>query len=266
MGIRTAALALCVAYTLAASALGGYMYGGYNPQPIWGETGVPNAALDVQAGGLYSSGSYGGNVYDPDFGFTLPAGDAVRYSRLMVTWWGGTANYTATARVTVNGTVADEFNFGSTADANPIYDPHATCVYGSGFGTWLTALDITGLVALGAPNSVQLDLFSDDFDGRCFSWQVVTAYDTPSSDLLSYRFLEGYGYMRGTGTSSPPSPPGWTLLDRTMDLGSFDVDGLTQADLWMTYTHGDRNQLDWADLAGLALDGNDIADGSTPSP
>lgn len=262
MALR-AALAISLSCALAASACAGFLYEGYNPQTIREEIGVPNAALDVQAGGLYSSAAYGGNVYAPDFSFTLPAGDAVRYSRLLVSWWGGAASHTYDASVTVNGVLADQFTFGGVGDANPIYDPHATCVYGSGFGVWLTALDITSQVTLGALNTVQLDLQGDPFDGRCFHWQVVTAYDTPTAGLLSYRLLEGLGYMRGTAAGSVP---GWILLDRWMDLGDFTLDGLTQADLWMTYTHGVRDRWDWADLNSAGLGGNDIADSSTPSP
>ncbi len=267
MGNRAIVLAIALSCSLAASACARFLFEGYNPQTVREETDVPNAALDVQAGGLFSSASYGGNVYAPDFEFTLPAGDSVRYSRLYVSWWGGSPGYTYTANVTINGVLADQITFGGLGDANPIYDPHATCVYGSGFGVWLTALDVTSHVTLGALNTVELELLDEPFDGRCFHWQVVTAYDRPTADLLSYRLLEGLGYMRGSITYSPPAPPGgWMLLERWMDLGDFELEGLTQAGLWMTYTHGVLGRLDWADLNGADLGGNDIADSSTPSP
>ena len=269
-------LILCVC---AASARADYLYGGFEPRVIKEEHGLTNAAIHVDAGGLYSS-TYSGspqNQYAPPFSFELPSGTAVRYARLNVSWWGGTPDYTTSLDVTVNGQALPRLDFGGDGlsgpgdtspviDTNPIYDPNATCVYGNGFGVWNTCFDVTGQVALGGTNTVELDipgLEDGDFDGRAFHWQITAVYDTPTDYELSYKIAEGLAYLRGTASSSFPD---WTCTDVEADLGDFDLLGLTEADLWLAFTHGTQGQADWADLNGGLLGYDDLADGSTPSP
>lgn len=270
---------MLILWSCGAAAWSGYLYGGFGPQVIREEQGLANTAIQVDAGGLYSS-TYSGsaeNVYAPDFSFDLPSGTGARYARLSVSWWGGTPDYTTSLNVGVNGQALPTLNFGGDGlsgpgdttpaiDANPVYDANATCVYGAGFGVWHTCFDVTSQVALGGTNSVQLDipgLEDGDFDGRAFHWQITTVYDTPTDYELSYKIAEGLAYMRGTASSSFPD---WTCTDVEVGFGDFDLLGLTEADLWAALTHGTSGQADWADLNGGLLGYDDLADGSTPSP
>ena len=260
---------LCLlALTLAAAAHGGYQYGGYDLEVLRARYGLTNAALHVGRGGMFTTKTEGINdelVIAPDFSFDLPAGDAVRYARLSIGWWGGRAEYEALLGLSVNGQALDPLIFGSESDANPVHDASGVSVYGAGAGMWLTCFDVTDKVLLGQTNQVEMDIEpqptadpSDPlFDGRCYHWELVMAYDTPTDYTLSYQIAEGYGSLR----EYVPE-----LTHRMVGFSPVTLTEPYEADLVLAYTHGNVDQLDWAEFNGYRLDGTDnLADASEPS-
>ena len=261
--LRLAATLIALGITTSAQAI--YTFDGFTPQVIQSGHELPNTAIHVDAGGLFSSAFQGvtdEDIVAPEFALSLPAGSGVRYARLNISWWGGSADYTTTLDATLNGQplTPSPLAFGSTADANPTYAPNATSVYGAGAGMWLTCFDVTDNVALGQANQVELDLpnfDTEDFDGRCYHWEIIAVYDTPTDHLLSYEIAEGYGSLRRTVPS---------LTTRTIDFSGFDLPEPFDAELWLAYTHGSEEQLDWARLNGTQIGGtNDLADSSEES-
>ncbi len=269
---RPCLLALTLA--LAASAIAGYQFEGYDLQVIQEGYGLTNTDVHVARGGLFTS-SWAGltddDVVAPDFSFPLPSGTGVSYARLSIGWWGGAADYPTTADVTVNGNALPRLDFGGDGwtgdvgelygeeDTNPTYDPNAASVYGAGHGMWTTCFDVTDEVELGTTNQVTLDLpfhQIEDFDGRCYHWELVVVYETPTDFALSYQIAEGYDSLRSSDAQ---------MLEGTVDFSGVTLTEPYTAELLLAYTHGTLAQLDWAEFSGVQLDGNDVADASEPS-
>jgi hypothetical protein len=195
--------------------------------------------------------------------FALPACDHVVTGRLVMTVWGGTADYVCQMTVNVNGSnlpSADPFVFGTTADANAVFSADAPCAYGSGYGVWLVALPVPGewLFTNGAVNSVTLvERTPGGFDGRIQHVTLVAVYQAAAlANSFDYALAEGSGDIR-----SSPSPP--QVDRRTAVFGAVNPTSATAATLTALYTYGDTGQNDRLFFNGTQLGGDDVSQWDT---
>jgi hypothetical protein len=191
-------------------------------------------------------------------GFALPACDRVVKSRLLMTVWGGTANYTCQMNATVNGASLPGVNplvFGTTGDANPVFTENAPCAYGAGSGLWLVALPVPPdmLHTDGSSNIVNVTVTTpDSFDGRLHHVTLVAVYQSSSlTNQFDYALAEGSGDIYGN-----PTVP--QVNQRAVMFGA-DPTNATAATLTALYTYGDTGQNDRLLFTGTQLGGNDIA-------
>jgi len=198
----------------------------------------------------------GGYTIDPSF--TMPSANDIVNGRLIMTIWGGTADYTANLNVQINGNslVSGGLNFGSTSDANPSFSGTQSSVYGSGYGVWLVSLPINPayLNTNGSANSVQINVTTpNSFDGRISQVSLLSVYQNATlNNKFQYAIAEGSGDIFGT----PSSPQ---VNNRTVSLGGVSLSNPTSATLHAVYTYGDTGQNDWLYFNGTQLGGNDIA-------
>lgn len=197
--------------------------------------------------------------YSVQVSFALPACDRVVASRLIMTAWGGTANYTCQMSASVNSAPlpgANPLLFGSTSDANAVFNPDAPCAYGAGSGLWLVALPVPAelLHKDGSGNTVNLVLdTAENFDGRLHFVTLVAVYQSPAlTNQFDYALAEGSGDLYGT----PTAPQ---VNQRTVTLGTVNPAHATAATLTALYTYGDTGQNDRLFFNGAPLGGNDLA-------
>ena len=263
-----AAVAACC---LAAPALAGYAQYGH------GMGTVLSGSLD--GGALYlgtnttwvNTGTFtdppGGigmvKPYNLQTSFTIPACDSVVAARLVMTVWGGTADYTCGLSVDVNGGNAlGGMTLGSTSDANPTFSPTQACVYGSGYGVWLVSVPVpVGLVNTdGAANLVSATVTdpTQAFDGRIQQVSMLAVYqDAALNNTFDYVVAEGSGniYRDEDLTMTPPK-----VESRDVGLGSVDPTNVTGATLHALYTYGTDEQNDRLYFNGVQYGSDDVAD------
>ncbi len=247
--------------TVFALAVGGYAFEGL---------GITN----VLTGSVANGGLFWGTVptwlnvspslpYTNQVAFALPSCDRVITSRLVMTLWGGTPDYTCRMTVAVNGTnlpAANPFVFGTTTDLNAIFNADAPCAYGSGYGVWLVTLPVPGgmLRTDGSSNSVSVvETTPDSFDGRIQHVTLVAVYQSSVlTDNFDYALAEGSGDIYGT-----PAPP--EVDQRTAVFGAVNPAYATAATLTALYTYGHTGENDELFFNGTQLGGDDIAQWNT---
>jgi hypothetical protein len=204
-----------------------------------------------------------GLPYTNQVAFTLPACNRIAASRLAMTVWGGTADYTCQMTVTVNGSnlpAANPFVFGTTADTNAVFSSNAPCAYGSGYGVWLVTLPVPGgmLRTDGSTNTVSVaEATPDNFDGRIQHVTLVAVYQSSAlTNVFNYALAEGSGDIYGT-----PTPP--EVDHRTVVFGAVDPTNATAATLTALYTYGHTGENDELFFNGTQLGGDDIAQWDT---
>ena len=118
--------------------------------------------------------------------YNLPACNSVSVARIVMTVWGGTANYISQMTVTINGTnlsAANPLVFGSTTDTNPVFSANSANTYGSGSGVWLVTLPVPPEMLLkdGTPNTIIVSQTSPNgFDGRVQHATLLAVYQKSS--------------------------------------------------------------------------------------
>ena len=247
--------------TVFALAVGGYAFEGL---------GITN----VLTGSVANGGLFWGTVptwlnvspslpYTNQVAFALPSCDRIVASRLVMTLWGGTADYTCQMTVTVNGTnlpAANPFVFGTTTDLNAIFSADAPCAYGSGYGVWLLALPVPGamLYTNGSLNTVNVvEMTPDSFDGRIQHVTLAAVYQSSVlTNNFDYALAEGSGDIYGT-----PAPP--EVDQRTAVFGAVNPTNATAATLTALYTYGHTGENDELFFNGTQLGGDDIAQWNT---
>jgi len=267
-------IALAVLATAALGndpALAGYAQYGHGMQTVLNGSGIANGALYLETNSTWvNSGAFtppaGGNgmpkPYVLETNFSAPACDQVIEARLLMTVWGGTANYTCGLAVDVNGASAlSGMTTGSTADANPTFSGAESCVYGSGYGVWLVSVPVPGAILNtdGSANGVSVTVTdaTQEFDGRIQQVSLLAVYQDASLDnTFDYVVAEGSGdiYRDENLGYSPPK-----VESRTVDLGSADTADLTSARLRAMYTYGTDEQNDRLYFNGVQLGGDDVA-------
>jgi len=201
-----------------------------------------------------------GQPYNVNTSFTMPSADSIVNGRLILTLWGGTANYTANLAISINGNslVTGGLNFGSTSDANVSFSATQPSVYGSGSGVWLVGLPVNAdyLHTDGTANFIAItvtDTGTGTFDGRLQQVSVLSVYQNAVlNNQFQYAIAEGSGDIYKT--------PGTGQTDnRTISFGGLTLANPTAATLAALYTYGDAGQNDRLYFNGTQLGGNDIA-------
>lgn len=246
--------------TVFALAVGGYAFGGL---------GITN----VLTGSVANGGLFWTNIptwlntspslpYTNQVTFALPTCDQVIASRLVMTVWGGTPDYTCQMTVTVNGTnlpAANPFVFGTTTDLNAIFNADAPCAYGSGYGVWLVALPVPAgmLHTNGLANTVSVvETTPNNFDGRIQHVTLVSVYQSHTlTNNFNYALAEGSGDIYGTPTSAE-------VDQRTALFGAVNPTNATAATLTALYTYADAGS-DGLFFNGIQLGGDDVAQWDT---
>ncbi|HOP97314.1 MAG TPA: DUF3344 domain-containing protein [Verrucomicrobiota bacterium] len=194
--------------------------------------------------------------------YNLPACDSVSVARIVMTVWGGTANYISQMTVTINGTnlsAANPLVFGSTTDTNPVFSANSANTYGSGSGVWLVTLPVPPEMLLkdGTPNTIIVSQTSPNgFDGRVQHVTLLAVYQKSSlANTFDYAIAEGGGDIYKTPTGSQVS-------QRTVALDPVNPTGAIAAKLQVLYTYGDALN-DRLYFNGTQLGSDNVADWST---
>jgi uncharacterized repeat protein (TIGR03803 family) len=242
--------------TLFALTVGGYAFEGL---------GITNVLTGSVANGGLSWGTVPTwlNVPPPlpytyDVAFALPSCQGIAASRLIMTLWGGTPDYTCQMTVSVNGTnlpAASPFAFGSTTNLSAVFDGDAPCAYGSGYGVWLVTLPVPGgmLHTDGSSNTVEVtETTPDNFDGRIQHVTLVAVYQSSAlTNEFDYALAEGSGDIYGT-----PTPP--EVNQRTVVFPVVNPANATAATLTALYTYGHAGLDDELFFNGTQLGGDDL--------
>jgi uncharacterized repeat protein (TIGR03803 family) len=196
--------------------------------------------------------------YNYEAGFCLPPCQNIAASRLVMTLWGGTPDYTCEMTVIVNGTklpAANPFVFGTTNDLNSVFDAEAPCAYGSGYGVWLVTLPVPAgmLFTNGESNTVTVaESTPDNFDGRIQHVTLVAVYQSSAlTNGFDYALAEGSGDIYGT----PTAPE---VASRMVVLGAVNPAKATAATLTALYTYGHAGENDELFFNGLQLGGDSL--------
>ena len=254
-----------------APALAGYAQYGQGMQTVLNGAGVANGALYVQTNSTWvNQGTFtppvGGNGMPKPYAletiFSAPACDQVLEARLVMTVWGGTADYTCGLAVSVNeGSVLSAMTMGSTSDATPTFSGAEPCVYGSGYGVWLVSVPFPPamLNTDGSANTVSVTITdaTQKFDGRIQQVSLLAVYqDASLNNIFGYVVAEGSGdiYRDQNLSHSPPR-----VESRSVDLGPASTVGLISAQLHALYTYGTDEQNDRLYLNGVQFGGDDVA-------
>ncbi|MHC1767519.1 MAG: DUF3344 domain-containing protein [Verrucomicrobiia bacterium] len=194
--------------------------------------------------------------------YNLPACDSVSVARIVMTVWGGTANYISQMTVTINGTnlsAANPLVFGSTTDTNPVFSANSANTYGSGSGVWLVTLPVPPEMLLkdGTPNTIIVSQTSPNgFDGRVQHVTLLAVYQKSSlANTFDYAIAEGGGDIYKTPTGSQVS-------QRTVAFDPVNPTGAIAAKLQVLYTYGDALN-DRLYFNGTQFGSDNVADWST---
>jgi hypothetical protein len=257
-GLLGAFILLSSTALVAPSGFAEFATAGHGLQPVLVGTAA-HAALHVETRSTWTNLAIPAKPYEVQTTFTLPACDAIPASRLVVTLWGGTANYTARLAIDINDAPLPEaapLLFGSTNDTHAVHAPAGPSVYGSGSGVWLVGIPIppSALHRDGSPNHVRLTLETPDgFDGRVNQVTLVAVHQSAGLDqTLDYFVAEGSGDIYRT-------PSGSQVDARSVLLGPVNAAGAKAARLRALYTYGDVAQNDRLFLNGTQLGSDDVA-------
>jgi uncharacterized repeat protein (TIGR03803 family) len=247
--------------TVFSMGVGGFAFGGL---------GMTN----VLAGNIANGGLFWTNIdtwpnvapslpYTYQETMTMPACNRIVASRLLMTVWGGTHDYTCDMTVTVNGTnlpVANPFVFGTTGDLNALFSSDAPCAYGSGYGVWLVAMPIPAgmLFTNGTPNTISVtETTPDSFDGRIQYVALAAVYQSSAlTNAFAYSIAEGSGDIYG-------SPASGEVSQRIAVFAPVNPANATNATLTALYTYGDTGQNDRLYFNGVQYGGDDVAQWNT---
>ena len=219
---------------------------------------LPKAALFLQTQHTWINTAAPAKPYRLEAEFTLPPCETIPVARLVMTVWGGTANYVCQMEVRVNNTPlpgAHPLLFGTTADANPSFAPDLPNAYGAGFGVWLVTLPVPGdlLHHDGSVNLVEVTVNTpDNFDGRIQHITLVAIHQAPTlANRLQYVIAEGSGDIYRAPTE--------TRVDsRTVTL-PVEPAGALSGRLTALYTYGDVDQNDRLYFNETQLGNDDVA-------
>jgi hypothetical protein len=247
---------LVVAHTSFAS----YSQPGQGLQPVLSGT-VNNGALYFGSQATWTNTTPSPGQFQPytiSTAFTMPVVDNIVNGRLVLTFWGGTANYTNMMDVTVNGTSllgGTPLTFGTTNDANASFSATQPSVYGSGSGVWLVSIPVAaGLLNTdGTANTVQVLETAPTSDGRISQISLLSVYQQSAlNNQFQFSIAEGSGDLYRT--------PGVGQTDaREISFGGLTLANPTAAALTALYTYGDAGQNDRLYFNDTQLGGDDIA-------
>jgi hypothetical protein len=194
--------------------------------------------------------------------YNLPACDSISVARIVMTVWGGTANYISQMTVTINGTnlsAANPLVFGSTTDANPVFSAASANAYGSGSGVWFVTLPVPPgmLFKDGTPSTIIVSQTSPNgFDGRVQHVTLLAVYQKSSlTNTFDYSIAEGGGDIYKT-------PAGTQVSQRTAAFASVNPNSATAAKLQVLYTYGDALN-DRLYFNGMQFGSDNVAEWST---
>lgn len=243
---------------LAADARAHYLQYGDGMATILSGS-LDHAALNIQSAMTWTNDVPAGGSYVFDAAFAAPTADAVHLSRLWLTLWGGTRDYTCDLAVGINGAALPfaSVSLGGTNDANGIFSGTGINVYGTGYGVWLVSLPVpeAGVKIDGTTNVFEVSITdpSGSFDKRCVQATFLTLYESMSlTNRLSWFLGEGSGDIyRGTAGAA---------ANCTLALGTTPPGDLDSATLTALYTYGDYAQNDRLILNGTPVGGDNVAD------
>jgi hypothetical protein len=259
--VPSAVVAMCLgaaSLVPAAPAFAGFALQGQGIQTV-ANGSVANGALFMETRSTWTNTVVPDKPYVVEVGFALPACDAVPVGRLVMTVWGGTANYVCNLGVQINGThvpLTAPLAFGTTNDANAVFSESLPSVYGAGSGVWLVGLPVPGnmLFKDGTSNHVQLTVTTpDSFDGRINQVTLLAVYQAAAlNNIFDYAVAEGSGDIYRT-------PSGAQVDARAVLLGAVNPTNATAARLQVLYTYADIGQNDRLYFNDSPLGGNDVA-------
>jgi uncharacterized repeat protein (TIGR03803 family) len=200
--------------------------------------------------------------YTNETSIAVPPCDSIVSGRLIMTVWGGNADYACEMTVSINGTTlpfANPFVFGTTAYSNSLYNTEAPRAYGSGYGVWFVTIPVpTELIHTdGTPNAVRVveNDPSNRFDGRIQHVTLVTVYRSAALvNVFDYAISEGEGLLY----SYPTAPK---VDKRMIALDAVGTNDVVAAGLTALYTYGNTGQYDKLFFNGTQLGGDDVAQG-----
>ena len=257
---RVAAPALAAAWFILCSpaARAGFASQGQGIQTVVSGS-VTNGAIYWHTENEWVNGSTPDKPYHVTVPFSLPPCQSIAVARLVMTIWGGNANYVCQMTVTINGTSlagVAPLVFGGTGDANPVFRADVPCAYGSGSGLWLVTVPVPAalLATDGSPNAVQItQTTSNGFDGRLHHVTLAAVYQSVSlANSFDYVLAEGSGDIYKT----PVNPQ---TDARTVSLDPVTPANATAAQLRALYTYGDTGQNDRLFFNGHQLGSDDVA-------
>lgn len=190
--------------------------------------------------------------------YVMPVCDSISVARIVMTVWGGTANYVSEMTVTFNGAplpVANPLIFGTTNDVNPVFSATAANAYGSGSGVWLVTLPVPPNLLLkdGTPNTIVVSQTStNNFDGRVQHVTLLAVYQRADlANTFDYSIAEGSGDIYKT-------PAGAQVAQRTVAFAAINPANAAAAKLSVLYTYADALN-DRLYFNGTQLGGDNVA-------
>ena len=190
--------------------------------------------------------------------YAMPVCDSISVARIVMTVWGGTANYVSEMTVTINGTplaIANPLIFGTTNDVNPVFSPTSANAYGSGSGVWLVTLPVPSeqLLKDGTLNTIVVSQTStNNFDGRVQHVSLLAVYQSAAlNNTFDYSIAEGGGDIYKT-------PAGAQVAQRTVSFAGVNPSNATAASLKVLYTYADALN-DRLYFNGTQLGGDNVA-------
>ena len=224
--------------TLALPATAAYSFEGFPLNTIRHET---------FNGGIYVDGGHGlanttpTKPYSYSQDFAVPSG-TVKYAKLYVGVWGGTATNTGTLSTTFNGNNLGSLSLQGSNDTNPD-------VYAFGYGAYWVHYNVTDKVTPGSTNTAST-ITNGDIDGRIYGIVLVAAYEDPSKPQIEYWINEGAQRLAN------PKNTAITSFEGAIDKNS-------SADIWVSYLTGDSGQVDELYMNGnlIATDAADASQG-----
>lgn len=243
---------------ISAQSRAEFSSAGHGMRKIAGSV-VANGELFIETKPTWINTSTPPKPYIVDTYFKVPHCDNIVFGRLVMTLWGGTANYSCSLNVEVNGTnilSAPPLIFGTTNDTNPVFSASLPSVYGSGYGVWLVGLPIMPdhLYKDGSSNHIRITVeTADNFDGRINQVTLIAVYQNQSlNNTFEYFIAEGSGDIYR-------SPSGAQVDSINITLGETTITNPISARLYAVYTYGDTGQNDRLFLNGVQLDSDDVA-------
>ncbi len=258
--VFVASLAVTVFALTTPRSVAMYSFGGQGMQTVLSGT-VANASLFMGTQATWTNTAWNpavGQPYNVPVSFVLPACDGIVNGRLILTLWGGTADYTANLSVSVNSNalVLGGLNFGSTSDTNASFSATQPNVYGSGYGVWLIGLPVNAnyLHTDGSSNTVAITVTtSNSFDGRVMQVSLLSVYlKNTLTNQFQYAIAEGSGDIYN-------APASGEVDKRTVSFGDLSLAQVNSATQQVLYTYAPNGQNNRLYFNGIQLGGDDVA-------